>query len=119
MAPIPTEAMTMYKMIFGAKRKPGMSREDFGTYWTTTHANKARSVPGIKRYVINLAPDLSGSGREMAYDGFAEAWFETEADMKLSNRSPELKIVLEDEKNLFDLSTRFSVIVQEHVIIGE
>ena len=55
----------------------------------------------------------------MAYDGFAEAWFETEEDMKLSNRSPQLKIVLEDEKNLFDLSTRFSVIVQEHVMIGD
>ena len=109
----------MYKMIFGAKRKPGMSREEFGTYWRTTHADKARRVPGIKRYVINLAPDLSGSGREMAYDGFAEAWFENEADMKMSNRSPELKVVLEDEKNLFDLSTRFSVIVQEHVMIGD
>ena len=96
-----------------------MSREEFGTYWTTTHADKARRVPGIKRYVINLAPDLSGSGREMAYDGFAEAWFENEADMKMSNRSPELKVVLEDEKNLFDLATRFSVIVQEHVMIGD
>lgn len=108
----------MYKMIFGAKRKPGMSREDFGRYWTTTHANKARSVPGIKRYVINLAPDLSGSGREMPYDGFAEVWFETEADMRASARSPEIRIVLDDEQNLFDLSTRFSVIVQEHVMIG-
>ena len=56
----------MYKMIFGAKRKPGMSREDFGTYWTTTHANKARSVPGIKRYVINLAPDKPAVFREVA-----------------------------------------------------
>jgi len=107
----------MYKMIFGAKRKPGMSREDFGNYWLTTHADKARKVPGIARYVINLAPDLSGSGREMAYDGFAEAWFENEEDMRLSSRSPELKVVLEDEPNLFDLSTRFSVIVQENVII--
>jgi uncharacterized protein (TIGR02118 family) len=107
----------MYKMIFGAKRKPGMSREDFGRYWTTTHANLARNVPGIKRYVINLAPDLSGSGREMPYDGFAEVWFATEEDMKLSARSPEIRIVLEDEKNLFDTSTRFSVIVQEHVMI--
>ncbi len=109
----------MYKMIFGAKRKPGMSREDFGRYWTTTHADKARKVPGIARYVINLAPDLSGSGREMPYDGFAETWFESDEAMRLSARSPELKTVLEDEPNLFDISTRFSVIVQEHVMIGE
>ena len=109
----------MYKMIFGAKRKPGMSREDFGRYWTTVHAEKAKKVPGIKRYVINLAPDLSGSGREMAYDGFAEAWFENEEDMRMSNRSPELRTVLEDEQNLFDLPTRFSVIVQENLMIDE
>lgn len=107
----------MYKMIFGAKRKAGMSREDFGRYWLTTHAEKAKRVPGIKRYVINLAPDLSGSGRELPYDGFAEAWFETEAEMRASARSPELQVVLEDEQNLFDLSTRFSVIVQENIMI--
>jgi len=107
----------MYKMIFGAKRRPGMSREAFGQYWLTTHADKARRVPGIARYVINLAPDLSGSGREMPYDGFAEAWFESEEAMRLSGSSAELRVVLEDEPNLFDLATRFSVIVQEHVMI--
>lgn len=107
----------MYKMIFGAKWKPGMSREDFGRYWLTVHAEKARRVPGITRYVINLAPDLSGSGRELPYDGFAEAWFPSEESMRMSGRSPELQVVLDDEKNLFDLSTRFSVIVQEHSII--
>ena len=108
----------MYKMIFGAKRKAGMSREAFGRYWTTTHAEKALKVPGIKRYVINLAPDLSGSGREMAYDGFAEVWFETEEDMRSSARSEQIKVVLADEPNLFDISTRFSVIVQENVMKG-
>ncbi len=107
----------MYKMIFGAKRKPGMSRVDFARYWTTTHAGLARSVPGIARYVINIASDLSGSGFEPAYDGFAEVWFDTEQDMRASARSPQIKVVLEDEKNLFDISTRFSVIVQERVMI--
>jgi uncharacterized protein (TIGR02118 family) len=105
-------------MIFGAKRRPGMSREDFGTYWLTTHAEKAKKVPGIARYVINLAPDLSGTGREMPYDGFAEVWFTSEEDMRASARSPEIRVVLEDEPNLFDISTRFSVIVQEHVMVG-
>lgn len=106
-----------YKLIFGAKRRPGMSREDFGRYWTTTHAAIARRVPGIARYVINLAPDLSGSGREQAYDGFAEVWFESEAAMRESARSAQVRLVLDDEPNLFDLSTRFSVIVREHVVV--
>jgi uncharacterized protein (TIGR02118 family) len=107
------------KMIFGAKRRPGMSREEFGEYWTTQHAAIAMRVPGIKRYVINLAPDLSGTGAEMPYDGFAEAWFETLDDMRNASRSTEIKAVLEDEKNLFDLPTRFTVVVEEHVMIGD
>jgi uncharacterized protein (TIGR02118 family) len=108
----------MYKMIFGAKRRPGMSREDFAAYWLGPHATKAKKVPGIARYVINLAPDLSGSGREMPYDGFAESWFANAQDMRLSGRSPELREVLADEPNLFDMTTRFSVIVEENVMIG-
>ena len=108
----------MYKLIFGAKRKQGMSREAFAHYWTHEHAEKAKKVPGIARYVISIAPDLTGSGRELPYDGFAESWFESEEAMRASARSPEIRAVLEDEPNLFDVSTRFSVIVQEHVMIG-
>lgn len=109
----------MIKMIFGAKRRSGMSREDFGSYWTTQHAAIAMKVPGVKRYVINLAPDLSGSGAEQAYDGFAEAWFDSLDEMRNASRSPQINDVLADEKNLFDLSTRFTVVVEEHVMIGE
>jgi uncharacterized protein (TIGR02118 family) len=105
-------------MIFGAKRRPGMSREDFARYWITVHAEKAKQVPGIARYVINLAPDLSGSGAEQPYDGFAEVWFASEEAMRASARSPQVRVVLDDEANLFDLSTRFTVIVQEHVMVG-
>jgi uncharacterized protein (TIGR02118 family) len=106
-----------YKMIFGAKRRPGMSRADFGRYWTTVHAEKAKRVPGIARYVINLAPDLSGSETELPYDGFAEVWFANEEDMRASARSPEVAVVLADEPNLFDLATRFTVVVTEHVML--
>ncbi|HTO68598.1 MAG TPA: EthD domain-containing protein [Myxococcota bacterium] len=108
----------MMKMIFGAKRRPGMSREDFGRYWTTVHAEKAKRVPGIVRYVINLAPDLAGTEPDLPYDGIAEVWFENEEDMRASARSPEVAAVLDDEKNLFDLATRFTVVVKEHVMIG-
>lgn len=58
-------------------------------------------MPGISRYVINLAPDLSGSGRELPHDGFAEVWFESEEAMRLSGRSPEARVTLDDEQNLF------------------
>jgi hypothetical protein len=36
--------------------------------------------------------------------------------MRRAAASPEQRVVLDDERNLFDLSTRFSVIVEEHVM---
>jgi uncharacterized protein (TIGR02118 family) len=105
-------------MIFGARRRPGMSRADFGRYWTTVHAEKAKRVPGIVRYVINLAPDLAGTDPQLPYDGIAEVWFASEEAMRASARSPEVAVVLDDEKNLFDLATRFTVVVTEHVMVG-
>ncbi len=103
-------------MIFGAKRKPGMSREDFAAYWLGPHAEKGKKVPGIARYVVNIAPDLTGSGRELPYDGFAESWFASEEDMRLAGSSTEWQAVLADEPNLFDPSTRFGIVVEESVI---
>lgn len=108
----------MYKVIFGAKRKPGMSREDFAHYWLNVHAEKGRNSPGLVRYVVNIAPDLTGSGRELPYDGFAESWFETLEDMRMASQSPQWQEVLADEANLFDVSTRFMVVVEENVIVG-
>ena len=57
----------MYKVIFGAKRRPGMSREDFAHYWLNVHAEKGRNSPGLVRYVVNIAPDLTGSERGCQY----------------------------------------------------
>lgn len=106
----------MYKMIFGAKRKPGMTIDEFQAYWTGTHAQKALKVPGMKRYVVSIAAQFGGSGREMPYDGFAEVWFESEEAMRASGRSEQIKDVLADEPNLFDMSTRWNMIVVEHVM---
>ena len=43
----------------------------------------------------------------------------SEADLRASARSPEVALVLEDEKNLFDLATRFTLVVSEHVMVAE
>jgi uncharacterized protein (TIGR02118 family) len=105
----------MPKMIFGAKRQPGMSREEFGRYWTTTHAAKTRRIPGLTRYVINLMPEDAGGG-EAPYDGIAEVWFASDAAMAAAAQSPEVLAVVDDEKNLFDPATRFTMVVTEHVM---
>lgn len=108
----------MIKSIFGAKRRPGMSREEFGRYWTTTHADKAKQLPGMRRYVVNLTAAIGSSDREMPYDGFAEVWFDDLAALRAATSSPEYQVVLADEPNLFDTSTMFRVVVDEHQMVG-
>lgn len=108
----------MIKSIFGAKRRPGMSREEFGRYWTTTHAEKAMQLPGLRRYVINLTADIGSSARELPYDGFAEVWFDDLAALRAATSSPQYQVVLADEPNLFDTGTMFRVVVDEHHLVG-
>lgn len=109
----------MIKSIFGAKRRPGMSREDFAAYWTTTHAEKAKRLPGVRRYIINLSASIGGSTRELAYDGFAEVWFDDLEALRRATSSPEYQVVLADEPNLFDPPTMFRVVVEEHPMIED
>lgn len=107
----------MIKAIFGAKRKPGMSREAFAEYWTTTHAEIGKRLPGVRRYVINLAATVGSSGRELPYDGFAEVWWDDLESLRRASSSPEYQAALADEPNLFDLSTVFRIVVEEHPMI--
>lgn len=108
----------MIKTIFGAKRRAGLSREDFARYWTTTHAEKAKQLPGLRRYVINLAASIGGSSREMAYDGFAEVWFDDLEALRRATASPQYQVILADEPNLFDPATMFRVVVDEHQMMA-
>ncbi len=62
-------------------RRPGISRDEFQTYWKETHAPLARDIPGLRRYVqhhvVDMAArdDVPATGDEP--DGLAELWFDT------------------------------------------
>jgi uncharacterized protein (TIGR02118 family) len=105
----------MIKVIFAAHRRSDLTREEFAEYWTTTHADLARSIPGVRRYVINLALGRTGEG---TYDGVAEVAYDSIDDLKAAGRSAEAAAVLADEPNLFDVEACVRVIASEHVIVG-
>ena len=69
-----------------------MSVEEFQQYWLETHADFGKNIPGVKRYiqVHALGGDIAElmaaghpAGRNEAFDGVAELWFEEEDMMKL------------------------------------
>src|SRR5712664_2236271 len=90
----------MLKLVFPLRRLPALSREEFQRYWYETHGPLVRrhaKALRIRRYVqlhtlddpINAALRES-RGAEEPYDGVAELWWESRAD-------------LEDERRFIDL----------------
>ena len=106
----------MVKMVAFFKRKPGMSVEDFQSYWRTTHADIVVKLPGIRRYVQSHTI-LSGYRKgEPIYDGMAELWFDNTDAMRAQAGSPEFAAVQADEFNFMDRSSSGSIITEEHII---
>jgi uncharacterized protein (TIGR02118 family) len=106
----------MVKMIAFFKRKPGMSVEDFQSYWRTTHADIVVKLPGIRRYVQSHT--ILGGYRkgEPIYDGMAELWFDNTDAMRAQAGTPEFAAVQADEFNFMDRSSSGSIITEEHLI---
>ena len=106
----------MVKIAAFFKRKPGMSVEDFQSYWRTTHADIVVKLPGIRRYVQSHTI-LSGYRKgEPIYDGMAELWFDNTDAMRAQAGTPEFVAVRADEPNFMDVASQGSIITEEHVI---
>ena len=106
----------MVKIAAFFKRKPGMSIEDFQSYWRTTHADIVVKLLGIRRYVQSHTI-LSGYRKgEPIYDGMAELWFDNTDAMRAQAGTPEFTAVRADEPNFMDVASQGSIITEEHVI---
>lgn len=77
----------MIKVLVAIHKKPGMSREEFVRYWREVHAPLAENMPGVRRYVINPAIEVSGRS-EPPFDGLAELWFDDVAAWEAAMASP-------------------------------
>jgi uncharacterized protein (TIGR02118 family) len=110
------EGILMIKLIFAARRRPGMPPEAFAEYWTSIHAELARVIPGVTRYVINLAAS-SRSADDRPFDGFAEITYASREELRAAADSPQVRAVLADEPNLFDPASVVRMFVTEHVIV--
>lgn len=126
------EEDAMIKLTFCLKRLPGLSREEFQTYWREKHAPlvaKHAKTLGIARYVqthalthdFNAVMQGSREAPDM-YDGIAELWFESwEALFKAGENPGNAEAgaaLLEDERKFIDLSRSPLWFNEEHVIVG-
>lgn len=123
----------MIKLTFCLRRRPGMSRGAFQTYWKETHAPLAASVAetiGCVRYVQTHAldhdvnqslKDARGGETEM-YDGVAELWWESWETFFGAGGNDGFEdaaaALVEDERKFIDLANSPIWFNEEHVIVG-
>jgi len=96
----------MIKTIAVARRKKGMTHEEFIKYWQEVHAPLVKKVwPGLRKYVQNeiIVPDE----RQREADGIVEMWYDDAAAMRKAMawvQSPEGKPIRDDGDKFCDLT---------------
>ncbi len=108
----------MIRLVFALRRKPDMSQEAFHTYWAEQHGPLVAGFAGdlnILRYVqthtiedgANAAAQSARGNMEPHYDGVAELWWSTEADLEAAMASDAGKAagaaLLKDEAKFINL----------------
>ncbi|MBN2240349.1 MAG: EthD domain-containing protein [Dehalococcoidales bacterium] len=108
----------MIKSIVVAKRKAGMTREEFQKYWKDTHGPlAAKYMPGVRKYVQNHVIEVPGM--EFNADGIVEMWYddiETYLNTMKYLQSDEGKFLAEDGDKFAEIDGSNVWIVEEHVI---
>jgi uncharacterized protein (TIGR02118 family) len=121
----------MVKFVFCAKRKAGMTRQEFQDHWRNRHGplfTKLLKEFGAHRYVQchTLDTPLHAAIREARgtaeeFDGIAEVWWESEQQFLAAVTAPRsqqwLSELQEDEANFIDLAASRSFFTVEHQLL--
>lgn len=80
-------------------RKPGMTLEEFRRFWSDVYGPLYSDHPEIKRHIRRyvqhpLSEAAHFPGKEVPFDGIAEAWFDTAEDMAKMSAEPKYQSVI-------------------------
>jgi hypothetical protein len=112
----------MFKVVWVARFKPGMSREAASAHWTDVHGQLGLKLDGLTGYVQNHVRGAVGTtgiaDGEVAFDGYSCEWWADRATFDRGLRSPEWAAVVEDGFNVFDMDSLdgMSAVLEERVI---
>ncbi len=96
----------MVKLIGIISRKDGMSVADFQSYWRHVHGPLIARAPGLRRYIQCHAVAELYDQYPQAYDGIAEAWFDSLDAYQAAVASPEWQAAVVDAPNFIGSSRR-------------
>jgi uncharacterized protein (TIGR02118 family) len=108
----------MIKVLTWFKRRGDLSVEQFLAHWQGPHAELAKELPGLRRYVQNPAhPSAYAKGREPRFDGVAETWFDDAEATRMVGSSAAYAAILEDELRFMDVPPRHVVLTTERTMV--
>jgi uncharacterized protein (TIGR02118 family) len=112
----------MIKLIVAVRKRPDMSVEEFQEHWKTRHAELVRNSPATAKYIRKYVQchtmlDQYEKG-EVAFDGTAELWFDSVADMEAFYSDPDyLGDVQPDEPRFADMSKTVFFVTEEEPVL--
>ena len=113
----------MIKLIVAVRKRPDLDAEAFRRHWRTQHAELVRNCPASERYVRKYIQCHTMASQyeegEPAFDGTAELWFDSVADMNAFYSDPDyLKDVKPDESRFADMERTVFFVTEEEVVLG-
>ena len=106
----------MIKRLTMWQAKEGVTSHEALKHWRNEHADLARKVPDIRRYVQHHCVD-GPEGGETPYTGLGEVWFDSIDSAAIATSTPQWKAVIEDADTFMDLSGVVAAWAEEHELI--
>jgi len=106
----------MFKVIVLLKRRPGMSVEEFQSYWAYQHGPLLARCAEVRRHVQSSALAQGYQKGELLFDGISETWFDSVAAFEVFRVGALSAAISADLGNFVDLSRTVSMPVDVHVI---
>lgn len=107
----------MIKLVYCITKKPGMTDEEFFSYWKDVHGRIGARIPRLRKLVQSRRLTITEDKYEPDYDGMAELWFDNVDALLTARASPEWSASAEDEANFIDYNKTAYFISEEHVIV--
>jgi uncharacterized protein (TIGR02118 family) len=111
----------MIKLSVFLTRRPGISHQEFVSYWTNEHARLVCSLEeftSVVRRYTQQHPLESPEGLPKApYDGIAELWLDDMASLQAFGQEVYASVVVPDEERFLDRAKTVMLITEEKQII--
>lgn len=106
------------KLVGIAKRKEGMSLEDFRRHSREVHGPMVLNIPGVRRYYQGYTRDSWYGISEPPFDAAYHVWFDSIEALHEAQQTPEQAKVFADYDNFVNTRYVHVLLVKQNWVIG-